>query len=238
MRFWILLIGGLLWTMAPARAFQYGAFVSCNGINRRPVVRLWTSYGQLVHDLSHDTQYINGLSQKNPEEGLTTVGLAAIQDYYTIGLKGFSVKLDQQYSCVMASEIDIFIGYKDPVIYVTNQYPKDSCEFSHTLRHEQTHQRINKLTLEYYLPIIDEAIRKAIYDVRAVKTLTDDPERDKKGTDLLLRYYTARLEPLLQEFLAARKREQQKLDNMSNYQMEWKICPLFEERKARAKLAQ
>ena len=222
MRFWILLIGGLLWTMTPARAFQYGAFVSCNGINRRPVVRLWTSYGQLVHDLSHDTQYINGLSKKNPEEGLTTVGLAAIQDYYTIGLKGFSVKLDQQYSCVMASEIDIFIGYKDPVIYVTNQYPKDSCEFSHTLRHEQTHQRINKLTLEYYLPIIQQRFLEAVKSNPYMSSSSDINLTLAK--EKLNEKYLAAINPILEEMQNEINTEQARLDSIENYDYEAALC--------------
>lgn len=50
------------------------------------------------------------------------------------------------------------------------------------------------------MPIFDKALRKAIYDVRAVKVYTKDNNNFKKGLSKLNEYYYARLTPILEEF--------------------------------------
>ena len=217
-----------------ARAWSYGEFVSCDAINPRPRIIFKTSYGKLIHDLSTSTAGINAIASRSNnaahENGLLAAGIAVVSTGYSINIrKGTAQVLDENAVCVLPEEIEIFIGYKNPLIYVSNEYPQQSCEFSHIIRHEQTHQRINKLTLEYFLPLLDETIREAVTDVRAVKVANTDAATIQEGLKLLNAYYIARLTPILEEFEKARLVEQLKLDNMTNYRNEWKVCKDFYE---------
>ena len=66
------------------------------------------------------------------------------------------------------------------------------------IRHEQVHQRINKLVLEYFLPLISDELQKAVRDVKAVKV--SSPEQGEDGAEELIKYYQARLGPLITTF--------------------------------------
>ena len=154
---------------AKASAWSYGEFVSCDAINPKPKITFLTSYGQLIHDLSTPQREIERMAG-GAEKGFFVVGLATLKPQYQIWIKDVYVKtLDQNHACLLPSEIEIKFGYNDPLIYVSKEIDRNSCKFSQVIRHEQVHQRINILTLEYFLPLIDETIRNAISEVRAIK---------------------------------------------------------------------
>lgn len=228
----IMAILGLL-NATRASAWSYGEFISCDAINPQPQITFRTSNGKLVHDLSTSTARIGELAGASPfasaEKGIFVAGLALAPITSNISFYEASVKkLDDNATCLLPAEIDIFIGYQEPLIYVSNNYHPQSCTFSVLIRHEQVHQRINKLTLEYFLPLLDEAIRNAVLDVRAVKIANDSDAEVKAGFAQLRSYYEARLNPIIEEFIKARDAEQAKLDNMTNYKMEWELCKDFE----------
>ncbi len=216
------------------QAWSLGEFISCNDLNPQPAVIFKSSYGKLIHDISQTQEFIHNFGKNNPiikENGLLTAGIAPITTSTHFHIKKAVLKrLDSTYSCIMPEEIEIFIGYKNPLVYVANKYDPKSCEFSQIIRHEQVHQRINKLTLEYYLPILDKTLRKAIEEVKAVKILTNNEADKKRGFDELYAYYHSRLDPILDEFEKARDNEQKKLDNMNSYQHDWSICKRYKER--------
>lgn len=217
-----------------AYAWSFGEFVSCNDINPEPAVIFKSSYGKLIHDISQTSEFVHNLGKNSPiiqENGLFTAGVAPITTSTSFHItKAVLKRLDSEYSCIMPEEIEIFIGYKNPLIYVANKYDPKSCEFSQIIRHEQVHQRINKLTLEYYLPILDKTLRKAVDEVKAVKIRTNDEADKKRGYEELYSYYHSRLDPILDEFKKARDNEQKKLDNMNSYQHDWSICKRYNER--------
>ena len=151
------------------------------------------------------------------------------QTQYQIWIKDVYVKtLDQNHACLLPSEIEIKFGYNDPLIYVSKEIDRNSCKFSQVIRHEQVHQRINILTLEYFLPLIDETIRNAISEVRAIKVSGTGDAEIRAGIDRLYEYYTARLKPIIDEFHKARENEQRKLDNIVNYTLESELCREFD----------
>lgn len=43
-----------------------------------------------------------------------------------------------------------------------------------------------------------------------------------------MKYYQARLGPLITTFEKVLEKEQDKLDNLTNYQMEWELCRKYE----------
>ena len=196
--------------------------------NPKPKITFLTSYGQLIHDLSTPQREIERMAG-GAEKGFFVVGLATLKPQYQIWIKDVYVKtLDQNHACLLPSEIEIKFGYNDPLIYVSKEIDRNSCKFSQVIRHEQVHQRINILTLEYFLPLIDETIRNAISEVRAIKVSGTSDAEIRVGIDRLYKYYTARLKPIIDEFHKARENEQRKLDNIVNYTMESELCREFD----------
>ena len=227
----LFLILGMLMSLqtSQTQAWSYGEFISCSGINRNIDITFKTSYGQLVHDINTPQKKIGSLMTKTPEKGFFTSGLATLKIKKYIHIKKAAViPLDENATCVMPREIEITFGYTEPTIYVANEYDIKSCDFSQILRHEQTHQRINKLTLDYFLPLIYETTKKTILDVRAIKV--PSPKDAKKGLELLHKYYTVKMDAIIKEFEKEREKEQKKLDNRINYTFESNLCLKFNEK--------
>jgi len=208
-----------------AEAWNYGKFISCSAMNPMPTVILKTSYGKLVHDFKHSTEEITKMAGAEVD---IADGLAPVKMYTRFAIKGVKVlQIDKNTTCLLPSEVEFFIGYKEPEVYVSNKYDYDSCRFSLVIRHEQVHQRINKLVLEHFLPLIFEELKLAVYDVKAVKV--EDPSQLQKGADMLYRHYHERLDPVVTMLREIRENEQKKLDNMTNYRMEWELCRKYEQ---------
>lgn len=215
------IILGLMFLPWSARGWNYGDFVSCSAMNPMPTVTLKTSYGKLVHDFKHSTDELTVMSKN--EEGLQVAGLAPVQPYSRIWVKHVQIlKIDQQTTCILPTEIEVFFGYRQPEVYVTNAYDFDSCNFSAVIRHEQVHQRINKLVLQHFLPLIFEELKLAVRDVKAVKVA--DPSQMQQGVDKLYEHYRKRLNPVFDMLWEVRTVEQKKLDNFTNYRKEWDVC--------------
>lgn len=209
---------------APAFAWNYGEFISCSALNPMPTVTLKSSYGLLVHDLRHSTAEISALAGGRVDivDGLATHKLNA-----GINLKNIKVlQIDNQNTCVLPAEIELFIGFDNPEIYVSKDYDYNSCRFSVVIRHEQVHQRINKLLLEHFLPLLFAELQQAVQDVKALKV--DTPSEAKAGAQRLANHYQQRLTPVLHMFRQLMIIEQQKLDNLTNYQMEWELCRQYD----------
>ena len=66
---------------------------------------------------------------------------------------------------------------------MAKEYIDDLCKFSVVIRPEQVHQRINKLALDYFLPLADKALRNAIADVKGIKV--PSPEQSQQGVEML-----------------------------------------------------
>jgi len=214
-----------------AGAWSYGEFISCNAINPTPAITFKTSYGKLVHDLSKTQSEINAMDHKGNEPGWLTVGLALAPVKTYIRSTGTARELDDNATCVLPEEIEIYVGYQDPVIYVSKEYQKDLCKFSVLIRHEQVHQRINKLTLDYFVPLMDKVLRQAVQDVRGIKV--SSPEQAADGMMQLNVYYHARLSPILEEMVIAQQAEHAKMDSLTSYKMQWDMCERFKERQKR-----
>lgn len=228
---WKRLAGAVLFlglASSQAGAWDYGEFISCNAINPDPTIIFKTSYGKLVHDLSHPVASVNSMSGTHKEPGWLTVGLASAPIHSSIGGEYFVKKISANVTCVLPSKIEVYVGYVDPLIYISKEYQEDKCKFSVVIRHEQTHQRINKLTLDYFIPLMDKAIRNAIADVKAVKVAS--PEQGREGWMLLYKYYRARLQPIIDTMVEARNAEHAKMDSMTSYRMQWDMCDKFAKR--------
>lgn len=219
-----------------ALALNYGRFISCNSINPTPKIIFKTSYGKLNYIFDKNTDQLSEmLTDENHKNGtFRAAGLAIAPFYWRITLKKGKTKyIAKDVYCVYPEEVEVFVGYKDPVIYVSSNYQPGDFWYALTLRHEQTHQWINKLTLEYFLPLFYKRIVSAAREVRAVKVNSGSQEAINAGYHKVYEYYEARLKPVFEEFMKIRKEEQHKLDNKMNYGEEQELSRQY---KAKQKL--
>lgn len=235
MKRWLLPAAAFCWVCGGgcAGAWSYGEFISCDAINPMPKITFKSSYGKLVHDLSQPLSTLNQNAHAQKEPGWLRVGYATQSLSSSIWVKAKVKKIDDYTTCVLPDEVEVFLGYQKPMIYVAKEYKDDLCKFSVVIRHEQVHQRINKLALDYFLPLADKALRNAIADVKGIKV--PSPEQSQQGVEMLYKYYQFCLQPILDEMIRAVDAEQAKLDTLTSYKMQWDMCEKFKERQERDK---
>lgn len=196
----------------------------CSDITVEPEIIVSYSFGNLTYDKSKSISEITFLSRKINQnesssfaEGLSTVDVtfrvAATTTIQPVGINKF---------CVIPSKIDIFIGLSNPTIYLANSLVEGSCKYNIVLRHEQTHQQINKTTLEYYLPIFKAAVTNIIKKSPAI--MINETKQIEPVTKDLTEKYNKILLPLVDFIKKEISQEQLKLDNQTNYKYEYKLC--------------
>lgn len=204
--------------------FPTSAFSACPELTSAPKIELYTSYGKLKYDFSQNNEDITKLAQKQGiiEKGLFASGLSTVNVNMDITLKTVGDIIGKYDFCVYPTTVKLSIYFSDPTIYISKQLIPNSCEYNVVLRHEQTHQQINKAALDYFLPLFNEAARKISTSIKPinVKNLSDI---DKASAELT-EEYNRKLSPLLEFFKQELLKEQLKLDNKSNYQHENTLC--------------
>ena len=107
-------------------------------------------------------------------------------------------------------------------LYLSKTLKENTCEYDIVLRHEKTHQQINKKTLEYYLPLFKDTSSSII---KNTKVLTiDNIEQLDTTTNDYIKIYNQKLNPLVDFIKKEILTQQQKLDNPDNYKYENSLC--------------
>lgn len=205
--------------------FTSTAFCSdeCVDIPINPEIKLISSFGKLNIDNTKSKEELTSLAKENNyvEEGLFANGLSTADINFDITLKT-SVETKNDKQCIIPKEVNIFLGFNIPMIYISKELIKDSCEYNVVLRHEQTHQQINKKTLEYYLPLFKSASTTIIKSIKSFNI--EKTENLNKATDDYINLYNQKLTPLVDFIKKEILIQQQKLDNPDNYKYENSLC--------------
>ena len=220
----IILTSGLFWLTAPmAKAMD------CSQIKSIPSVEFSTSYGKLRYDKSKNNLEITNIAKQYgiKEKGLFAAGLATINVNFEVSVNTLGKIYGPKNICVVPTNINIYIGFSDPVIYLSKNLRPGSCKYNVILRHEQTHQQINAAALRYFLPKLKESIVAIIKNTPAIE-IKNKRDGDRATQDLI-KAYMRQMEPLVDYFKKELLREQKKLDNHKNYQMEGDLCRRFHE---------
>ena len=196
----------------------------CSSIEINPEIKITSSYGKLLYDTSKNISQITELAKKFNlvEKGVFAAGLSTVNINFDITINTFGKPINKSKFCIIPSEINIFLGLNSPIIYLSNELEKNSCEYKLVLRHEQTHQQINKTTLEYFLPIFKKAVKRIIKKIEPIET--EDIKNIEKITGELTIKYNKKLTPLVDFIKKEMLKEQYKLDNTDNYQFENSLC--------------
>lgn len=197
---------------------------SCADVMVNPKVNFSTSYGKLTYDLSKNQRQLTQLGHEYGvvESGLFASGLAIVGVNWEVSVGTLSNYLSNNTICVVPTSIDVFIGYQDPTIFISNELKPGSCEYNLVVRHERTHQQINKTALDYFIPLFNKAIGKIVKSVKPIEVhyITEIDAATSKLTEK----YTTKIEPLINVFKKELLLEQSKLDNHDNYEMESTVC--------------
>ena len=204
----------------PAPVFATG----CVDITVDPQIKLTSSYGKLAVDQSKTTKEITALasSLNLVEHGLFASGLSTVNINFDITLNAFGAPAGDVF-CVIPTEIDLFLGLDKPTIYLAKELTANSCEYNMVLRHEQTHQQINKSTLEYYLPMFKTAALQIAQSIKPAEVKKIDDI--KPAISKLTTAYNQKMTPVVNFIKKEMLAEQSKLDNSQNYLYESKLCP-------------
>ncbi len=196
----------------------------CASAAPKPQIDFYTSYGKLTYDLTKSQHEITAIAKKSGilEKGLFASGLATIQVAWEINVNTLSERISQNEICVFPKSLEIFIGYQNPVIYLEKNLKPNSCQYNLVMRHEQTHQQINKTALEHFLPLFYKQIIKIAGQMPPEKV--EKVSEINKATERLSQNYTRQITPLIDFFKKQLLAEQYKLDNKSNYIHEAELC--------------
>lgn len=193
----------------------------------KPKVKFSTSYGRLRYDFNHSQEEITALGHEggHNKEVSSIAGLADIQRWKEIQLGYWFEPIENDQYCVYLKEVNIYVGYKNPIIYVANEYKQGTCHFNRLLRHEQAHQQINKAVLDYFIPVMKRAAQRIANEIPAVKiSRTKNRKkletRRQKAYKQIYNEFKSRFDKIYELFLRERAIEHGKLDNPVNYKAE------------------
>lgn len=198
--------------------------IDCSDVEVNPKITVVYSFGKLSFDYSKTPAELTEIAKKyhlvendNFAEGLSTSNVN-----FDVSVKTSAHPIGIRRFCVIPYQVDIFLGLNNPVIYLSNSLKKDTCKYNLVLRHEKTHQQINKSALEYYLPIFKASTTKLIQKTSAIEI--NDTDLLEQKTRELSEKYTSKIKPLVDFIKKEISNEQSKLDNKANYQYEGQFC--------------
>ena len=200
---------------------------ACESLPIKPEIKFYTSYGKLQYNTNYSRENLTVLSKNMnlSEEGDLASGLALVDINYEFELGTKGRTMANKGFCIMPDTVSIYIGFKNPVIYLANDLKPDSCLYHLVVRHEQTHQQINVNALEYFIPLIYDRIKLMAKQMKPLYVNSED--KFKTGTDEMTAFYAQQINALVEEFKDEILEEQRKLDNRSNYTYESTICHLY-----------
>lgn len=211
---------------ASARALtKEEAQKKCDAYQNQAEINFLSSYGKLKYDTSLSTQQLSALSKKHKaiDDGDKASGLSLSDVVLRVSMRSKTYNLDSVYSCVIPTQIDVFVGYQNPVIYISRDVLRDECYYQIVVRHEQTHQQINVLALEYFLPQFKALAKKYAKDMNPtlVQRGVSTPQQVINAKN---KEFSDNMSDLVNQFKKFIADEQKNLDNDKNYAFENKIC--------------
>ena len=204
-------------------AYSYNG---CEQVRAQPKINFYTSYGKLEYDFSKDQMGISQIGMQHGviEKGIFANGLATGTIKWEINVGTLAKKGNKNQFCAYTTEIDFYMGFTNPTIYISSDLRQGSCMYDLVLRHEQTHQQINIKTLEYFIPLFKQALQKISHEIPAEPISGKSQTALNQASKIIAQKYSARIKPLIDIFKKELQIEQGKLDNSSNYAFENSIC--------------
>ncbi len=199
----------------------------CENQKNNLQINFYTSYGKLIYDRSLNKEDLSKIAQQAGifEKGVFAAGLALVNINSEYELNTITKTMKNNAHCLLPYQLNLYIGYSRPIIYLAKDLVEGSCTYNLVLRHEQVHQQINKQALEYFIPKIYHIIKQQSSIIKPIYIPSQASE--EKANQSLTQAYHNLITPLVDEFRDQILAEQSKLDNQQHYQLEGDICRYF-----------
>jgi len=125
-------------------------------------------------------------------------------------------------TCLWVQRIDIAMNI-DPTIFIASEHPRGSCEHNAIMGHEMKHVAVDRQIAAEYMPKIKQRLFNALQKVGVVgpKPLSSEGQYQQKIMD----YLTQEVRKTTDEMYAERKKRQQAVDNLGEYERVAHVCP-------------
>lgn len=121
--------------------------------------------------------------------------------------------------CAVLTQANLFIGFKDIDVYVSNKYPQGSCEYNSILNHENTHVSIFRDTLYNHSSGIERALRQNAPKIGAVYLRSANGAANK-----IQQLLDAKIRPLFTRLDQDLSKRNARIDTKENYRREQSLC--------------
>ncbi len=115
--------------------------------------------------------------------------------------------------CVWLSSAEVSVGFEALTVYLDRVYEEGSCEYAAILAHEMTHVRLNRETVEKYLPQLRREVSSALRAKPSIRELGVK----RQARDAYLLYLKRRLERTFRAMEAQRRRKNARIDTPESY---------------------
>ena len=201
----------------------------CRSLISKPNVEIKSSYGKLRYVFDKDSKFLEEeTAKKYSEQGLTfsekftPIGLTKVAEGVDVDIEVGVISVSKGNYCVYPKNIDAFLGYYLPTIYILNKLEKGSCMYDVALRHEKTHMQIYIEALDYFLPIFKKYVN-GLYDSDGILIISNKKEA-KNAAKMLSDKYMEKIKSRINSWRRDVEIEQMKLDSNENYILENRIC--------------
>ncbi len=170
-----------------------------------------------IYDHSHSTAQIETISTQSGQgenahiQGLTQAQFG-LKTYYQFN---YSKKLFQDHYFLWVENLRVDFSYTTVNVYVSTQYPENSCEYQATLDHENRHVQTHRQIYEKYQKILQIAMSSSTDIPLVGRPITVQSLEDGKAKISAL--ISGVTDPVFDQFQEELSREQGQLDTPENY---------------------
>lgn len=156
------------------------------------------------------------------------------ENYHVYGLTQANYKMDALYQVnsskkwfkseytMWVDNLQVDFSYTKINVYVTSHYPEGSCEYQHTLAHENQHVEIHRQVYEQYKKVLREALANTktlpLYGQPIVTTSWEE------GKERIGKMISAVTDPVFDQFKDALDKEQAIIDTPQEYDLLRQSC--------------
>lgn len=203
-------------------AFAKNGWPKCPEDGSYVEIYMETSMGDLrYHDGFNSTQLsrMRGNVGRRLGPSWTPTGLTVADENYHLKTGTKIYQLGRGRYCAVLQSANLFIGYRNIDVYISNKYRRNTCEYDSILSHENVHVQIFRDTLYKHTGGIEKTIRKHAKRIGPVYLRSANA-----AANHLQKLLDAKIRPLFKRMSQDISRKNARIDTKSNYRREQKMC--------------
>lgn len=151
--------------------------------------------------------------------GWHTLGLSSALYGERMKVRVMTQGMDDRTVCAALETLTVSFGYRERVVYIAREIPRDSCTFDEVRNHEFRHVAVDDRWLSDFEPMLRDRLDAALARLRTVR----QGSRGQAITAFSQAIDTA-LRRAMQEFERERDRRQSEVDTIAEYQRIGRAC--------------